>query len=135
MTIKKVLIVEDNQSLLKMYKIAFSESGFELAAASNGSAGLKKALEFQPDAILLDIMMPEMDGYEFINLIKGMEEVNPQIMVNSNLEQRKDQQKAFDQGAHCYVRKSEYTAFDIVHIMEEFNETGEWNPEACKSFL
>ncbi len=134
MIIKKVLLVEDNPALLEMYKIAFSESSFEMQAATNGVEGLTKAVDFKPDVILLDIMMPHMDGYEFISAIKGNSEMHSQIVVNSNLEQQRDVRKALDQGADSYIKKSEYTAFEIVDIINHWNETGEWDMERFKSF-
>ena len=66
----KVLIIDDEKLLVKSTKMALEAFGFETEGALTGREGIQKAEEFKPDAILLDIMMPEMDGWQVLALIK-----------------------------------------------------------------
>lgn len=67
----KVLIVEDSEETLELLKMASELEGYEVGCAGNGMEGLKKAKDFQPDIILLDIMMPDMDGYAMNKKLKA----------------------------------------------------------------
>ena len=66
----KILLVEDDEMLHKMYTQKFTQEGFEVIAAFNGAEGLKKAIEEKPQAILMDIIMPKMDGFVALKKIK-----------------------------------------------------------------
>ena len=81
--------------------------------------GITKAAEWKPDVILLDIMMPQMDGYEVLNALKNNTSLAVKVVVNSNLEQEKDAQKALEMGADLYLKKSEYTPFEAVEKVNE----------------
>lgn len=67
----KVLIVEDDEVLVKMYRKKFESEGFAVAAAYSGGEGLMAATKEKPDVILLDIMMPAVDGFEVIRRLKS----------------------------------------------------------------
>lgn len=67
----KVLIVEDDSILLKMYRDKFKNSGFEVATASGGKEGIAKAINDQPDFIILDLMMPQIDGVQVLSHLKS----------------------------------------------------------------
>ena len=71
--IMKILIVEDEEMLQQMYRDAFEQAGFDVFVASNGKEGIVEAAKEQPDFILLDIMMPEMDGVTAFGHLKEME--------------------------------------------------------------
>jgi DNA-binding response OmpR family regulator len=70
MTARKVLIIDDEKLLVRSTCMALTHFGFELKGALNGEEGLKEALEFVPDVILLDIMMPGMDGWQVLEKLK-----------------------------------------------------------------
>lgn len=110
----RLLIVEDNKDLNDMFQIAFDEDLYEIASALNGIEGISKAVEYKPDLILLDIMMPQMDGYEFLKAIRNNTSLKPIIVINSNLEQKKDMERATTMGANYYLNKSDYTPFELV---------------------
>ena len=124
--IKTVLVVEDESPLANMYKIAFELKNIEVDIASDGASAIAKVLRFKPDLVLLDIMMPKVNGFEFLQAIRKNSSLQPQIVVNSNLEQKDDEQTATDLGANFYLRKSKYTAREIVSKVENYNETGKW---------
>lgn len=115
----RILIIEDNRDLNDMFQIAFDEDEFEIRSAHNGIDGISKVVEFKPHLILLDIMMPQMDGYEVLQAITQNSSLDPIIVINSNLEQQKDADKALDMGADYYIKKSEYTPFELVQKVEE----------------
>jgi two-component system OmpR family response regulator len=64
--VKKVLVLEDDRSIREMIVAVLVETGYAVAAAANGAQGLERCREFAPDVIVLDLMMPEVDGFEFL---------------------------------------------------------------------
>lgn len=90
-TPKKILIVEDEKILREAYQQILEHEGFKVVTAANGRLGLEELDSFKPDLILLDILMPELDGLEFLNLAR-LPRKHPHIKVIafSNLS---DQQK------------------------------------------
>lgn len=115
----KVLIIEDNEDLNEMFKTAFEAKGYDVQISLNGMDGITKAAKFKPDAILLDIMMPQMNGYEVLSALKNNTDLESKVIINSNLEQDKDAEKAMSMGADLYLKKSEYTPFEAVDKVEE----------------
>lgn len=71
---KKILIVEDEKLLLKLYKMKLETKEYEVEVAVDGEEGLRKAQNFKPDLILLDILMPKMDGYEMLRRMRKIPE-------------------------------------------------------------
>lgn len=71
---KKILIVDDEPVVVTLLKIRIESRGFLVEAAHDGASGLEKAKEWQPDFILLDVIMPGMDGYETCRRLKAMKE-------------------------------------------------------------
>jgi len=67
---KKILIIDDEPDIVEVIKVALQEEGFETSSALNGKDGLKKVEEFEPDLIVLDIIMEKMDGMTFIKRLK-----------------------------------------------------------------
>jgi two-component system alkaline phosphatase synthesis response regulator PhoP len=75
----KILAVDDEPDIRRLVKIKLKKAGFEVLTASDGEEGLKKALEEKPDVVLLDVMMPKMDGFTALKRIK--DEVSPAPIV------------------------------------------------------
>lgn len=110
----KVLIVEDDKILSSAYKITLERAKHAVATAFNGKEALVKAEEFKPDIILLDILMPEMSGIEFLkeyDLAKKHPDVK--VIILSNLGQNEQAQKALDLGAYKYIVKAHATPDDL----------------------
>jgi two-component system alkaline phosphatase synthesis response regulator PhoP len=80
---KKILIIEDEQDLIKGLKLNLSDEGFEVGWAVNGVEGLRKAIEEAPDLIILDIMLPEMDGLEVCRKLRQKNINIPVIMLTA----------------------------------------------------
>ena len=117
---KKLLIVEDDPLILRMYEEAFSFRKYEVAIADNGQDGLAKAGKEQPDMILLDIMMPKMNGLEVLKQLKQDPKLKmvPVVML-TNLSGDDDIETAMSLGAVKYITKVDHTPTEIVHEVEE----------------
>ncbi len=117
----KILIVEDDNFLIKAYQIKFDREGFKVIIARNGAEGLEMANAELPQLILLDLMLPKMDGFEFLGLIKKDEKLkNIPVLVLSNLGQKSDVDKAMALGAVEYFIKTEYTLEDIIKKIKKY---------------
>ena len=103
---KKILVVDDETELLKAISILLKTSGYEVVTAQDGQEGLEKAKSLSPDLIVLDILMPKMDGYEVCRLLKFDEKYKsiPIIMLTAKVQ---DIDKAMGKkvGADDYIAK------------------------------
>jgi CheY-like chemotaxis protein len=117
---RKILIIEDNQDIQELYKYAFEAGGYEVSLSKDGMAGLDETLNFKPDVILLDIMMPEMNGFEFLEALNNNEEIKDiPVAVITNLSQEQEKKKAIDKGASLYLEKSDFEGTDLVEKVNE----------------
>jgi len=116
----KILIIEDDRYISKMYQLKLSLDGFDVQVADNGRIGVDKVKEFKPDIILCDILMPELDGFEVIKMVKADEESKTiPILIMSNLGQEDHIQKGLALGALGYIVKSQYTPSKVVDKIKE----------------
>ena len=99
----KVLIVEDDQAIVRLMKIALQTNGYEPIVANTGINGIAAFLRENPDLVLLDMGLPDVDGSEVLTQIRDISSV-PIIIVSAR-EQEKEKVKALDQGANDYVTK------------------------------
>jgi len=111
----KVLIVDDDAFLLDMYAIKFRESGFAVDIAKNGEEALAKSKSANPDVILLDIVMPKMDGFDVLRALKKDNLApNAVIVILTNLGQKEDVERGLKLGASDYVVKAHFTPSEVV---------------------
>lgn len=103
MALAKVLIVDDDQNIVRLMQYGLSQAGFEVIVAYDGQEGLKQVYTEQPDLVILDIMMPKMDGWTVCQRIREVSEV-PTIMVTAKGHDQ-DIVKGLDIGADDYVVK------------------------------
>jgi two-component system alkaline phosphatase synthesis response regulator PhoP len=116
----KILIIEDDRYISKMYQLKLSLDGFDVQVADNGRIGVEKVKEFKPDIILTDILMPEMDGFEVIKAVRADEESkSTPILIMSNLGQEDHIQKGLELGALGYIVKSQFTPSKVVDKIKE----------------
>lgn len=117
---KVLLIVEDDPLMSRMYQKIFSFEKYDVATASNGEEGLEKVRELKPTVILLDVMMPKMNGLQVLEKIKSDPEIKhiPVIML-TNLAGEKDAETALMKGAVKYIVKSEHDPKQIVAMVKE----------------
>jgi len=112
---KKVLIVEDDPFIRDIYHVKFSQEGFEVFLADNGIEALKKMEQSVPDIILLDIIMPYMDGMETLKNIKSRDEWKkiPIIML-TNISEKEKITESENYGIGDYLIKSHFTPSEVV---------------------
>lgn len=116
-TRKKVLLVEDDLFLRDICLQQLKNNGFEVAVAADGAEALKMVENFAPDIVLLDVILPVIDGFEVLKKIR--EHKNPiikkvPIIMLTNLGQKEDIDKAFKLGANDYLIKAHFTLGEIV---------------------
>lgn len=106
MTQKKILLVDDSTTMIMMERMALAGSGYQLLAARDGEEAVKTARDQKPDLILLDVVMPKMDGFEVCRRLRaeGPTRDIPIIMVSTRGEER-NIEKGFDSGCTDYVLK------------------------------
>lgn len=115
----KILIAEDDKFLAKAYKMKLVKQGHEVQVEGDGKLALAAAAEFKPDVILLDLIMPNMDGFTFLETIKADEELKGiPVIVASNLGQEEDLKKAKSLGAADYIIKSNMSLEDLIEKVE-----------------
>jgi len=111
----KILLVEDDPFLSEIYVIKFQEAGFSVSLAVDGSKGLERIKHEQPDLVLLDIVMPNVDGLELLRTIKDDEATrNIPIIILSNLGEEEDINRGLALGAELYIVKAHYTPTEVV---------------------
>jgi DNA-binding response OmpR family regulator len=116
----KVLIIEDDPPYRKIYKRKFEVSGFEVEVAEDGEMGLQKMREFGPDLVFVDLMMPKMDGFHFIDAAKADPVLQgTPIIVLTNLSTSEDAQKVIQKGALDIMVKSDTEPNVIVDKARE----------------
>jgi len=119
---KKILIVEDDQYLRELYVEILEEEGFYVEHAQDGETGYQKIFHGGYDLVLLDIMLPKMDGLSILDKIKNeTPPMNPNrsIIVLSNLGQETTVAKALTLGANGYMIKSDYTPAQVINKVKE----------------
>lgn len=117
---KKLLLVEDDQTLSESYAQRFMAEGFDVKTVINGEEALSAALEFRPDIILLDIMMPKVDGLNVLDILRNTPDTaNIQIIVLSALGQQQDIEKAKSLGVDDYLVKSQVVIADVVEKVKQ----------------
>lgn len=117
----KILIIEDDNFLVKAYQIKFERAGFNVFIAMDGDEGLKMAEAEKPALIVLDLMLPKMNGFEFLKKIKSDEKMKGiPVVALSNLGQRADQEKAIALGAAEYFIKTEHTLEEIIEKINKY---------------
>jgi len=111
----KVLIIEDEKMISEMYKTKFEMEGFEVIQAFDGKDGLDKAKELKPEVILLDIILPKLDGFLVLKEIRSDNTLkNIPVFLLTNLGQEDDVKKGKDLGAEGYFVKANHSPAEIL---------------------
>jgi two-component system phosphate regulon response regulator PhoB len=112
---KKILLVEDDDSLASVYLTRFEAEGFVVKRVPNGEEALAATLEFHPDIILLDVMMPKVSGFDVLDILRNTPETaNVQIVMLTALSQESDKERAKELGVDDYLVKSQVVIADVV---------------------
>jgi len=117
---KKILIVEDEESLLKLESILLTSKGYDVRGVLNGQQALDAILEERPDLVLLDIMLPEIDGFEVCRRIKENPETRsiPVIMLTAK-KSREDMARGEKVGADWYITKP-FKSVMVIETIQRF---------------
>ena len=115
MKVKTILLIEDDPFLIDIYTTKLKESGFKVEVATNGEEGIIKAQETKPNLIVLDIVLPQIDGWEILKEIKA----NPNlkkipVVILSNLGQKSEVEKGIKLGAVKYLIKAHFTPSEVI---------------------
>jgi two-component system, cell cycle response regulator DivK len=114
---KRILVVEDQEDLRGVLRDLLTGSGFEVAEAADGQAGVAKATSERPDLILMDIQLPGIDGYEAARQIKADPDLNATpIIAVSSFAMKGDEQKARESGCDDYVTKP-YSPMHLLRLI------------------
>lgn len=106
MTAKKILVADDNKHIRMLVQATLKVSDYEVIEAEDGEAAVEMAVEHEPDLILLDVMMPKMDGFDVLKLLRKRPETKDcPIVMLTTLSEESEQIKGWDGGANDYVVK------------------------------
>lgn len=112
---KKILLVEDDIALSAVYKSRLELEGFEIREVNNGEDALSAAIDFHPNLILLDAMMPKISGFDVLDILRNTPETgNIKIIMLTALSQPKDKERAEGLGVDDYLVKSQVVIGDVV---------------------
>ena len=117
---KKILIVEDDKFLRDLISQKLLKEGFEIVQAVDGEDGVKKIKDEHPDLILLDLILPGIDGFEVLSQMKSdQNSASIPVIILSNLGQKEDIDKGLKMGAADYLIKAHFTPGEIIDRIEK----------------
>lgn len=116
----KIAIIEDDPVISQMYRMKFETDGFDVQLANNGERGVALVKEFDPDIILMDLQMPEMDGATALGLIRKQPwGKDTPVIVLTNLGEEEAPKGIRSLGIHSYIVKAELTPRQVVQRVKE----------------
>lgn len=117
----KILLVDDDALLVRMYQKKFENDGYIVTTANDGEVALQKVSEFKPDLILLDIMMPKMNGLKVLEILKNNTETAniPVILLTNVGSSDEDAQLGLEMGAVAYIVKASNRPKVVVEKIKE----------------
>jgi two-component system phosphate regulon response regulator PhoB len=112
---KKILLVEDDKALADVYISRLQLEGLNVRHVANGEEALSAALDYKPDLIVLDAMMPKISGFDVLDILRNTPEtMNMRVIMLTALSQAKDKERAEKLGADDYLVKSQVVIGDVV---------------------
>lgn len=102
---EKILIVDDQVDTATLLSIALKRAGYEVFQAHSGQAALEQALNKKPDLIILDVMMPDMDGFAVLKTLSALSQTIPPVILFTAKDEVEDVVKGMAAGAHSYLVK------------------------------
>ena len=117
---KTILFIEDESALQQTLGNVLKREGYKVVTALDGEIGLKLAKTQSPDLILLDLILPKMDGFEVLEKLKEVPETKEiPIIILTNLERMEDVERALEFGAKTYLVKANYTLKEVVEKVRQ----------------
>jgi DNA-binding response OmpR family regulator len=127
----KLLVIDDDSAVTDLLSLLLKSNGFEVTATNNSTEGLSLVREISPDVIILDLMMPEMDGWQICKAVREFSQVP--IIILSALNDPSMIASVLDAGADDYLTKPTPSRVLIAHINRLINRTGSVNSDASMS--
>lgn len=116
----KILFVEDDPLILKIYTTRLTADGYQVITAENGEEGLAKAQADVPDLVVLDVMMPKMDGFAVLEKLRSNEQFRTiPILLYSNLGQEEEIARAKQMGATDFIVKANISPTEMVNVIKQ----------------
>lgn len=116
----KILLIEDEADFARPVKMILEKNKFDVAIATNGEDGISAALTENPDLILLDVLLPKMNGFEVLEKLKSEEKTkNIPVVILSNLGKEDDIKKGLSLGAVGYFIKTRASSADLIEKIKE----------------
>lgn len=120
---KKILFIDDDKDMLQLYELALTGEGFAVVTADNGPDGITKIKSNKPDLILLDVMMPNMNGIDVLKKLKdGSTTKAIPVVMFSNFSDETYIKEALSHGAAKYMVKTDYEPDDLVKELNQIME-------------
>lgn len=133
---KTVMIVEDDTFLLNIYATKFEGENYNVVAVEDGAKGLEVLTQKKPDIILLDILMPHIDGFKFLKRIKSAIETKTiPVILLTNLSQREDIEKGLAMGANEYLIKAHFMPSEVVERVQRLISSSNQKPAPEKKVV
>ena len=116
---KKILLVEDDEVLASVDRARLEMEGFEVEEVHDGEKALSVAINFRPNLILLDVMMPKINGFDVLDILKNTPEtMNMRIIMLTALSQESDRDRAEKLGVDDYLVKSQVVISDVIERLK-----------------
>lgn len=116
---KKVLIIEDDTMISSMYRTKLEQDGYEVSVANNGVEGIEQAQDFNPDLIMLDVIMPQLDGFSVLQDLREDKKIKVPIVMLTNLGTEEDVEKGQKMGASDYLVKASLTPSQVSEAVKK----------------
>lgn len=121
---KRILVVDDEEDILKVLRFRLEANNYEVLVASDGQEGLNKARSEKPDLMILDLMLPKLDGYKVCRMLKFDEVYKAiPIIIFTARTQKKDEELGMEMGADAYIFKPFESEILLDKIRELLNKT------------
>lgn len=118
---KKILLIEDDEFIVKPLAMALKQEGFDLSVAGDGEAALEKLKNEQPDLILLDLVLPKINGFDVLKEIRANSETkNIPVIILSNLARESEIKRGLAEGANDYLIKTNFSLMNLTKKIKSY---------------
>ncbi len=119
-TKRYILVAEDDPFYTNVYKVKFGNLGYDVTVVQNGKMAVEEAGKRKPDIILLDVVMPKVDGFGVLKIIKNdLRFKDIPVVLLTNLGQKENVERGFELGASGYIIKAHFTPSEVVEKIKE----------------
>jgi len=133
--VSSILIVEDDRDLNKAYSTILNREGYKVETAFDGQEALEKLKNFEPDLILLDLLMPVMGGLEFLQHwnLRNKQKSDVKVLIFTNMENSPEVTEAYKLGAHRCIIKSWTAPHNLAHVVNDTLQTKSGKTKSSKT--